>query len=188
MFGASIGVLKLSNSSSTPDIVVGVIYNPILDEMTTALRGEGCFVNGERVVHRRGTEDGRIQLRDALVCVGFPASSTSALDASSRAVAVLSTKVRGIRMIASAAQVMCWVAQGKLSAYIGWNLNAWDAAAGILIIQESGGYLSNFDGTQADITSRDMIMTCNDKTESHDLNEEIRQLMMQHNCLQYDKV
>lgn len=172
---------------------MGVIYNPILDEMTTAIRGQGCFVNGQRITHMKqrlasdATSCTRLQLRDALVCVGFPASSTSALEASSRAVSTLSTKVRGIRMIASAAQVMCWVAQRKLSAYIGWNLNAWDSTAGILIIEESGGCLRNFDGTQADITSRDMIMTCCDDSANHDLNEDIRLLLMERNCLRYDK-
>jgi myo-inositol-1(or 4)-monophosphatase len=187
MFGASIGVVKLSNTVTSPEIVVGVIYNPILDELTCAVRGEGCFLNGNRIVHKQVPDDFRIELKDALVCVGFPASSPSALVASSKAVSVLSSKVRGIRMIASAAQVMCWVAQGKLSAYIGWNLNAWDATAGILIIEESGGCLRNFDGTKADISSRDMIMTCyENKYHHHHLNDEIRQLMARTNCLEYD--
>ena len=89
-------------------------------------------------------------------------------------------------MIASAAQVMSWVAQKKLSVYLGWNLNAWDAAAGILIIEESGGCLRNFDGTRANIYSRDMIISCYDNSPNHDLNEEIRQLMLEHDCLRYD--
>jgi len=65
-------------------------------------------------------------LKQALVNIGSPVSSESTHRASSSAVAALATKVRGLRMVASASQVMSWVAQGKLSSYISSDLNSWD--------------------------------------------------------------
>ena len=102
-------------------------------------------------------------------------------------------------MIACASQTMAWVAQSKFDAYIGWDLNAWDVAAGIVIVEESGGLVSNFDGSRADITSRDMIITCFrrrnddfdeskeelDEEDGNMLKDELIQIMRENNCLDY---
>jgi myo-inositol-1(or 4)-monophosphatase len=186
MFCCSIGVMAFSGEDKLPEIIVGVVYNPILDEMTSAVRGKGSFLNGKPLKTRMGNSDGTtMKLSEAMVNVGFPVYTEATLNVSSKAVFALATKVRGLRMIASASQVMCWVAQGKFNAYVSWDLNAWDIAAGILIIEESGGRLSNFDGTKASIESRDIIMTSNDGTSQHGLNEELRNVLRMNDCLEY---
>jgi Archaeal fructose-1,6-bisphosphatase and related enzymes of inositol monophosphatase family len=215
MFCVSIGVISLEriykdddandDYEKHPVVVAGVIYNPILNELVSAVKGRGCYVNGEKLKsktdplppHGSGGGGG-YRLKNALINVGFPVSSDSALSASSRAVGALATKVRGLRMIASASQVMSWVAQGKLNAYISWDLNSWDVAAGMVIVEEAGGYVSNFDGTRADISSRDLIVTCsetgvesssqqppNSDRPMYVLNGEIRKILTEHDCLNY---
>lgn len=180
LFAASIGVLSVSPNAENPELRVGVIFNPILDEMISAVQNEGAFLNGKPLESSSG--DG-CPLHESMVNVGFPISSEGTLRASSRACAALSTKVRGMRMIASAAQVLSWVAQDKVQAYVSWNLNAWDIAAGMLIVQEAGGKLLNFDGTDADVTSRDMVMCSPSGGET--LGKEILQILEDKDCLEY---
>ena len=89
-------------------------------------------------------------------------------------------------MIACASQVIAWVAQSKLQAYFSWDLNAWDMSAGMLIVEESGGLVSNFDGTRADISSRDIIFTCfPDNGEEGLLRDELIEVLTDNNCLEY---
>mmetsp|Transcript_10448 Transcript_10448/g.14769 ORF Transcript_10448/g.14769 Transcript_10448/m.14769 type:complete len:178 (+) Transcript_10448:787-1320(+) len=177
MFCTSIGVVSLAKE--IPEVVVGVIYNPILNEMVSAIKGKGCYIN-DKIITNSEKDDEKMTLDQSLVNIGFPVSSESTLNASSKTVASLATKVRGLRMIASASQVMSWVAQAKLDAYISWDLNAWDVAAGMIIVQEAGGCVRNFDGSTANILSRDMIVTSNKY-----LNEELREVLSSYDCLTY---
>lgn len=181
MFCVSIGVVSLENEHDGPVVVAGVIYNPILNEMVSAVRNRGCYLNGSRLEPKVAPTD----LKQAIVNVGFPVSSESTLLASSRAVAALATKVRGLRMIACASQVMSWVAQGKMGAYLSWDLNAWDVAAGMVIVEESGGFIGNFDGTRADISSRDLIVTGNEDGGGHQLYQQIQRILEDNDCLEY---
>jgi len=193
----SIGVVSLVGS--TPEVVAGVIYNPTLGEMTSAVRGRGCYLNNRRIHPRPNKNDNTQQqqqqqqqprqsiLSESLINVGFPISKESTLLVSSRAVTALATKVRGLRMVACASQAMAWVAHSKFSAYFSWDLNAWDIAAGMVIVEESGGLVSNFDGTNADISSRDMIITCcpDSSVEEGLLRDELIQVLRDNDCLQY---
>jgi myo-inositol-1(or 4)-monophosphatase len=181
MFCVSIGVVSLENEDNEPVVVAGVIYNPILNEMVSAVKSRGCYMNGKRLESKIGPSE----LNQALINVGFPVTSAATLKASSTAVAALATSVRGLRMIASASQVMSWVAQGKLSAYVSWDLNAWDVAAGMVIVEESGGFVSNFEGGRADISTRDMIVTCNEADGERKLTQEIRKILNDSGCLEY---
>ena len=88
-------------------------------------------------------------------------------------------------MIASASQVMSWVAQGKLNAYVSWDLNAWDIAAGMIIVEESGGFISDFEGNRGSILTRDMIISCNEGNSKHELSKAILQVLKENDCLQY---
>ena len=89
-------------------------------------------------------------------------------------------------MIASASQTMAWVAQGKLDAYFSWDLNAWDIAAGVVIVEESGGLVSKFDGAIADISSRDLIITCcPNHGEDGVLRDELITVLKENDCIDY---
>lgn len=191
MFCVSIGVVLLEPDEE-PEVIAGVIYNPVLDEMVSAVRGRGCYVNGKRLhnnfddrAKKLDYDEAGLSLDKALVNVGFPVYSEGTLRASSRAVTALATKVRGLRMIASASQVMSWVAQGKLNAYVSWDLNAWDIAAGMIIVEESGGFISDFEGNRGSILTRDMIISCNEGNSKHELSKAILQVLKENDCLQY---
>lgn len=191
IYAMSIGVVSLSGK--TPEVVAGVIYNPTLGEMMSAVRGRGCYLNNVRIdpVPRNNDHKEKprsTMLSQSLVNVGFPVCKESTLLVSSRAVNALATKVRGLRMVACASQAMAWVAQSKFDSYFSWDLNAWDIAAGMVIVEESGGLVSNFDGTKADISSRDMVITCRPESRREEglLRDELIEVMRDNKCIEYD--
>lgn len=156
--------------------------------MTSAVKGKGCYLNNHRIKHETSDhhEPRKSVLDQSLINVGFPIAKESTLQASSRAVTALATKVRGLRMIASASQTMAWVAQRKLNAYFSWDLNAWDICAGIVIVEESGGMISDMNGSKADISSRDMIITCcPNRGEEGILRDELIRVLNENNCVDY---
>ena len=91
------------------EVVVGVIYDPHRDEMFTACKGQGAFMNGERIVV--GVQD---DIGDAVVAMGSPPGPES-MEMSLRGIQVLMPKVRTIRMLGSAALMFAWVANGRLT-------------------------------------------------------------------------
>lgn len=211
IYAMSIGVVALpssSSSSSSPEVVAGVIYNPALDEMTSAVRGRGCYLNNHRIKppsHQQQDDENQHLpprtsiLNQSLINVGFPISKESTLLASSKAVTALATKVRGLRMVACASQAMAWVAQSKFSAYFSWDLNGWDVAAGIVIVEESGGLVSKMmvveddgdgsggESSRAGVETRDMIITCpcERKGEEGLLRDELLEVLVENDCLEY---
>lgn len=179
MFCASIGVL----SPKTKEILVGVIYNPVLNEMTTAIQNEGCHLNGKPVQFSNSSKSSP-SLSQSVINIGFPVVQKSTLLVSSRAITALCTEVRGIRMIACASQVMAWVAQGKLQAYISWDLNAWDVAAGMLIVKEAGGDIYDMERgkTNAGVEARDMVVT---NSEGLAMRDELLHILKENDCVSY---
>jgi myo-inositol-1(or 4)-monophosphatase len=174
-------VVAWNQTTSTPDIKVGVIYNPILGEMTSAVADRGAYLNGKRI----NTTQTSIPLNEALVNIGFPVVKESTLVASSKAVAALATRVRGLRMIACASQVIAWVARNQMQAYVSWDLNAWDMCAGMLIVQQSGGTVLDMQtGRNATLASRDLIFAS--PNAGMQLADEIRQVLKDNDCLDYD--
>ena len=101
VFCASIGIVNQQK-----EVVVAVVYNPLLDEMVTAIKGQGCLVNGRKLATESGTNKAPIELQNSIVNIGFPVCKVETLMASSRAVTALSTKVKGSRMFACASQVV----------------------------------------------------------------------------------
>jgi len=117
--------------------VLGVIYNPIMDELCSAMRGCGATLNGQPV--RVGSATG---VTSAVVCNNFGASREPAVNAlcTARLNALLQNSVRGVRNSGSAAQNMMHVACGRLDAYFEEGFGGpWDVAAGKIIIEEAGG-------------------------------------------------
>ena len=119
------------------ELVLGVIYNPLMDELCCALRGCGATLNGHPV--RVGTAMG---VGSAVVCNNFGASREPAVNAlcTARLHALLQRSVRGLRNSGSAAQNMMHVACGRLDAYFEEGFGGpWDVAAGKIIVEEAGG-------------------------------------------------
>jgi len=135
---------------------VGVIYNPILDEMFTAIRGRGAFKNGVDISVSRTEE-----LKKSLAATGFPYDRSDAnIDRILKRLRSVLLNVRDVRRAGSAALDMCYVAAGVLDFYYEFGVHAWDVAAGALIVEEAGGKVSLVDGTTPfDMTRREVLAT-----------------------------
>jgi myo-inositol-1(or 4)-monophosphatase len=122
-------------------IVAGVIYNPANEELFIAERGKGAFLNDQRlrVAARR-------RLAEAVIACGLPHLGRGDLAQFRKEFAAVQEKVAGLRRFGAAALDLAWVAAGRLDAFWERNLSPWDMAAGLLMVREAGGFVSDLDG------------------------------------------
>ena len=125
-------------------IVAGVIYNPITDELYTAERGKGAFLNDHRI-----RVAARQRMNDAIVACGLPHYGRGDLDLGIKEIAAVQGKVAGFRRFGAAALDLAGVAAGRFDIYWERNLSAWDMAAGLLMVREAGGFVTDIEGTDA---------------------------------------
>jgi myo-inositol-1(or 4)-monophosphatase len=115
------------------EIIVGVIYDPMMDELFLAKKGEKPTLNGKVI-----SASNRHELADAVVTVGFSKSKAS-IDAGFKRFVDIAYRVRKTRMLGSAAMAMAYISCGRLDAYIEEIISLWDVAAGILLVETAGG-------------------------------------------------
>jgi len=133
-FAVSLGLLE------DGDPLVGVVYNPVTQELFSAVRGEGAYLDHKRV-HVSPIE----KLATSLVATGFPTDKLR----QSRNINYywgFTLRSHGVRRDGSAALDLCSVACGRFDAFWEFGLKSWDTAAGILLITEAGGMVSDFAG------------------------------------------
>ena len=118
---------------------VGVVYDPLRDELFTAKRGGGAMLNSRRL---RVTNQN--SLKGALIGTGFPFKTDRDLDAYLGMFRALTTECAGIRRAGSAALDLAYVAAGRMDGYWEIGIMEWDMAAGILLIKEAGGVVTDF--------------------------------------------
>jgi len=124
------------------DLITAVTYNPISDELFTAERGQGAFLNNRRL--RVAT---RKTLADSVVAWGVPIIGDEDRHAQfQREIARIQPKVSGIRQIGSAALELAYVAAGRIDVMQARGLNPWDCAAGMLLVREAGGVTMSAEG------------------------------------------
>lgn len=133
-------------------VLVGVIIDPIRDEEFSAVRGEGAFLDGSPM-QVSTTAD----LGSALIVTGFPYDRREHGTAYARAVGEVLEVSRGVRRFGSAALDLAWVAVGRFDGYWEFSLSPWDMTAGVLLVAEAGGTLSNSAGGPLDHT--DLVIT-----------------------------
>ncbi len=121
-------------------VVVGVIYDPMREELFSALHGAGATCNGQPL-HVSSTTI----LNEAIAALDWGRQQTIRQN-SLNALTIFAHKVRSIRAVGSSALALAWVAAGRLDLYLNFNLSAWDIAAGMLLIHEAGGLTSGLDG------------------------------------------
>jgi len=138
--------LEQRRQDGAGEIVAGLIYNPVVDEMFWAERGGGAYVN-----ERRLRVASRREIKDALFATGIPFAAVSAHRrlAFARTLGVLMPQVAGIRRFGAAALDMAWVAAGRYDGYWELGLKPWDMAAGMLIVREAGGFVTDAAGREA---------------------------------------
>jgi myo-inositol-1(or 4)-monophosphatase len=123
------------------DVALGVIYNPLMDELFTVMKGEGARLNGGRI-HVSGNQP----LRNCLLATGFPYDKTRDNENNFESFADFQLSARGIRRAGSAALDLAYVAAGRLDGYWERKINPWDVAAGSLLVAEAGGKVTDFTG------------------------------------------
>jgi myo-inositol-1(or 4)-monophosphatase len=126
-------------------IELGVIYDPLRDEMFSAERGEGATLNGRRI-HVSEVEE----LNNAMLCTGFP-YNVRELDDFARHFYNFIMNAQGVRRDGTAALDMAYVACGRFDGFWEEGLRPWDVAAGVLLIEEAGGRVSYYDGSPFNI-------------------------------------
>lgn len=133
-------------------LVAGVIYNPVSDELYTAEKGKGAYLNDRRLrVAARKT------LADALVSTGIPHRGRPGHPRFLKEIDAVMKEVAGIRRTGSAALDLAFTAAGRFDAYWERNLKPWDMAAGIVIVREAGGFVSDLGGTDKMLETGDLV-------------------------------
>ena len=132
----------------------GVIYDPNRNELFTATRGAGAYVNDKRLRVSRADE-----LRDALIGTGFPFRDFSQLDEYMRMFRNVTRNCAGVRRPGAAALDLAWLAAGRIDAFFEIGLSPWDMAAGALLVREAGGLIADLDGGEHFLESGRVIAT-----------------------------
>jgi myo-inositol-1(or 4)-monophosphatase len=135
MFGISVALLRFGV------LEVGVVYDPLREEMFTARRGHGAWLNGRRI-----RVSGQPLLKESLLATGFPFRAKRYLDPYLASFRRIFLETGSIRRAGSAALDLAYTACGRLDGFWEMALSPWDMAAGALLIQEAGGRVSDFFG------------------------------------------
>jgi len=148
MFAVSVAVQKRGET------VLGVIYEPLRDELFAAEKGAGATRNGEPI---RVSDTDRLQ--DALLATGFPYDRATRSDNNVAEFSRLVTRVQGIRRGGAAALDMAYLATGRLDGYWEQHLFPWDWTAGALLVSEAGGIITDFDGGPWSLDTVKIVVT-----------------------------
>lgn len=136
------------------EIVLGLVYDPMREEMFTALKGEGAFLNGETIKVSSVEE-----LDKSLVATGFPYDLRVSEENNIVHFNHFLVRVQGVRRCGSAALDLCYVACGRFDGFWELKLRSWDMAAGALIVQEAGGHVSDFKNGPFHISKPEILAT-----------------------------
>jgi myo-inositol-1(or 4)-monophosphatase len=140
----SIGLERRQQDGSV-ETMAGLVYSPAADEMFWAEKGIGAYVN-----ERRLRVSARRDLSQAVFATGIPFANVSAQNrlAFARTLGTLMPVVAGIRRFGAAALDLAWVAAGRYDGYWELGLKPWDSCAGVLIVREAGGFVTDPDGAE----------------------------------------
>jgi myo-inositol-1(or 4)-monophosphatase len=150
VFCVSLG-LEHRPSGESGTRIAAVIYDPTRDELFSAAKGSGARLNDEPI-HVSKVE----RLQECLVATGFP-SHKRHKNPNIHFYHQITLRTHGVRRAGSAALDLCNVACGRFDGFWEFNLNPWDTAAGVLIVEEAGGRVTRFDGSPFQIDSRETL-------------------------------
>jgi myo-inositol-1(or 4)-monophosphatase len=146
VFSVSIGLAQGSTS------LAGVVYDPNRDECFSAWKGGGAYCNGNKISVSPAT-----QLGESLIATGFPYYTFDKMPKYLQILESLMKQTHGLRRLGSAAIDLAYVACGRFEAFYEYNLHSWDMAAGVLLVHEAGGIVTDFDGGDAFLFRGDVI-------------------------------
>jgi myo-inositol-1(or 4)-monophosphatase len=134
------------------EIVAGVVYDPNLDELFTAEKGSGAYLNGKRLAVSTTSK-----LIESLLVTGFPYDIAQNPENAIGHFVNFLIEARGIRRLGSAALDLSYVAAGRFDGFWEVNLNPWDMAAGVLFVREAGGRVTDFAGAESSIYKKQVL-------------------------------
>jgi myo-inositol-1(or 4)-monophosphatase len=133
-------------------IVAGVVYNPVMNELYTTERGAGAFLNDRRL-----RVAGRRKLADSVICTGSPHMGKEGHPRFLAEMGAMMARTAGVRRLGSAAIDLCWVASGRLDGFWERGLKPWDMAAGLLMVREAGGRATGMTGNDDALDSGNIV-------------------------------
>lgn len=148
IFSVSIAVMKNS------EIISGVIYDVMNNIFYSAEKGSGAFQNGNKIIVSKNMD-----LEKSLLVTGFPYNIKDNPDNAVERFNSFLMNSRGVRRLGSAAIDLCYVANGTFDGFWEVNLHPWDMAAGILLVAEAGGRITNFKNEKIDIFTKQLLAT-----------------------------
>jgi myo-inositol-1(or 4)-monophosphatase len=148
----SVGVEKRVSDTKT-ELVAGCIYNPAGNELFWAEKGIGAFLNDKRL-----RVSGRRDMLQAVFATGIPFAKVQRKAEFSATLARLMPQVAGVRRFGSAALDLAWVAAGRYDGFWELNLNRWDIAAGLVLVREAGGIVTDPDGGEGFYESGNVVV------------------------------
>ncbi len=164
--------------------VLGVIFDPHKDEIFVAIDGKGAYCNQTPIGTLSGSE---ACLKDTIVNAGCPADP-NAFEASMRGIKALNSKCRGLRMIACSALTLAWVASNRLGAHFGYDLSSWDLVAGALLIQEAGGKVTDIDGSDYNVKTRNMLVSSPNSNNGRGVvHDEILEVLREADAISFER-
>ncbi|MEW5977161.1 MAG: inositol monophosphatase family protein [Acidobacteriota bacterium] len=137
------------------ELIVGVVYHPIFEELFVAEKGGGAYLNGKRIQVSKVDK-----LRQALLATGFPYDVDQNPGAAFDYFQEFVKAAQAVRRDGSAALDLCYLAMGRFDGFWEVRLNPWDTAAGVLILREAGGRVTDFDGNEY-VVSNDPVLASN---------------------------
>ena len=149
MFAVSVGLER------DGEIVAGVVFNPVMNELFVAEKGAGAFLNDRRirVAQRR-------DFTQAVITCGVPHHGRGNHPTFLKELAPVMADAAGIRRTGAASVDLCWVAAGRFDGFFERGLSPWDVAAGMLIVSEAGGFVSDYSGRKSALYA-DTIIAAN---------------------------
>ncbi|TAD97270.1 MAG: inositol monophosphatase [Bacteroidetes bacterium] len=162
IFSISIALMKKD------EILLGVVYEPNLKECFHAIKGQGAFLNDKKIQVSSATT-----LSESLIATGFPYQHQDKMKNYLNLLYAFIERTHGFRRMGSAAIDLAYVAAGRLEAFYEYNLNAWDVAAGALLVQEAGGTVSDFAGENNFVFGRQILATGK-------IHEQMRNIIKEH--------
>ena len=134
------------------DILAGVVYEPVYDQMFWAEKGQGAHLNGRRL-----RVSSRRHLDESLFATGIPFKGTENHEQFGRQLSAVMGECAGVRRFGAAALDMAYVAAGRYEGYWETGINIWDIAAGVALVREAGGFITEIDGGGKFLTKNNVL-------------------------------
>ena len=136
------------------ELILGAVFNPMMNELFFAEKGKGATLNGNPI-----KVSSKSNFKTAFLVTGFPYNWREGSEHPIKVFEKLILEGLPIRRLGSAAIDLCWVACGRFDGFWEYNLQAWDVAAGYLIVKEAGGRITDFDGVDAQVFAKETLAT-----------------------------